>query len=77
MKKILFCVMFTSQEDWDSPSVVFVNATDRDKAYFAALKKIGFTEEEADEMKEQGHHDDVIIVVEDIIDEDYEPTEET
>ena len=69
--------MFTSQEDWDSPSVVFVNATDRDKAYFAALKKIGFTEEEADEMKEQGHHDDVIIVVEDIIDEDYEPTEET
>jgi len=55
---------------------VFVKATDRDKAYFAALKKIGYTEEEADEMKEQGDHDDVIIEVDDIIDEDYEPTEE-
>jgi len=47
MEKVLFCVMFTSRDDWDSPTVVFVNATDRDKAYSAALKKIGFTEEEA------------------------------
>ena len=64
---ILFCVMFTSREDWDSPTVVFVRATNRDKAYFAALKKIGFTEEEAEEMREDGAHDDVIIEVDDII----------
>ena len=72
MEKKLFCVMFTSRDDWDSPTVVFVNATDRDKAYLAALKKIGFTEDEADGMD----HDDVIIEVDDIIDEDYEPIEE-
>lgn len=77
MKKVLFCVMFTSRDDWDSPTVVFVNATDRDRAYFAALKKIGYTEEEADEMREEGDHDDVIIKVDDIIDEDYEDPEET
>ena len=76
MEKKLFCVMFTSREDWDSPTVVFVNATDRDKAFLAALKKIGFTEEEADEVKKEGEHDDVIIEVDDIIDEDYEPIEE-
>jgi hypothetical protein len=76
MEMILFCVMFTSRDDWDSPTVVFVNATDRDKAYSAALKKIGFTEDEAEEMREEGDHDDVIIEVDDIIDEDYEPTEE-
>lgn len=71
MKKILFCVMFTNQEYWDSPTVFFVNATDRDKAYFAALRKIGFSEEAAESMKAQGHHDDVVIEVDDIIDEDY------
>jgi hypothetical protein len=76
MEKKLFCVMFTSQDDWDSPTVVFVNATDRDKAYDAALLKIGFTEEEAEQIKEDGHHDDVIIEVDDVIDEDYQPTEE-
>ena len=76
MEKKLFCVMFTSQDDWDSPTVVFVNATDRNKAHSAALKKIGFTEEEAEEMKKQGNHDDVVIEVDDIIEEDYEPTEE-
>lgn len=76
MNKILFCVMFTSRDDWDSPTVVFVNATDRDKAYDAALRKIGFTEEEAEEIKEDGAHDDVIIEVDDIIEEDYQPTEE-
>ena len=76
MEKKLFCVMFTSRDDWDSPTVVFVKATDRDKAYFAALKKIGFTEEEDEEMRERGDHDNVIIEVDDTIDEDYEPTEE-
>ncbi len=76
MEMILFCVMFTSREDWDSPTVVFVKATDRDKAYFAALKKIGFTEEEADEMREEGDHDDVIIEVDGVIDENYESSEE-
>jgi hypothetical protein len=76
MKKILFCVMFTSQDDWDSPTVVFVNATDRDKAYDAALRKIGFTEEEAEQIKEDGQHNDVIIEVDDVIEEDYQPTEE-
>lgn len=76
MEKKLFCVMFTSQDDWDSPTVVFVNATDRDKAYDAALRKIGFTEDEAEQIKEDGHHDDVIIEVDDVIDEDYQPTEE-
>lgn len=76
MEKKLFCVMFTSQDDWDSPTVVFVNATDRDKAYDAALRKIGFTEEEAEVIKEDGKHDDVIIEVDDVIEEDYQPTEE-
>jgi hypothetical protein len=76
MEKKLFCVMFTSQDDWDSPTVVFVKATDRDKAYSAALKKIGCTEEEDEEMCEKGEHDNVIIEVDDIIDEDYESTEE-
>ena len=68
--------MFTSRDDWDSPTVVFVNATDRDKAYDAALRKIGFTEEEAEDIKEDGEHDDIIIEVDDVIDEDYQPTEE-
>lgn len=68
--------MFTSRDDWDSPTVVFVNATDRDKAYDAALRKIGFTEEEAEDIKEDGEHDDIIIEVDDAIDEDYQPTEE-
>jgi SpoVK/Ycf46/Vps4 family AAA+-type ATPase len=76
MEKKLFCVMFTSQDDWDSPTVVFVNATDRDKAYDAALRKIGFTEEEAEVIKEDGKHDDVIIEADDVIEEDYQPTEE-
>jgi len=76
MEKKLFCVMFASQDDWDSPTVVFVNATDRDKAYSAALRKIGFTEEEADEIKSDGQHDDIIIEVDDMIDEDFQPTEE-
>lgn len=73
MEKTLFCVMFTSRDDWDSPTVVFVTATDRNKAYVAALKKIGFTEEEAEETRGEGDHDDVVIEVDDIIDEDYEP----
>ena len=77
MEKKLFCVMFTSRDDWDSPTVVFVNATDRDKAYFAALKKIGFTEEEDEKMREEGDHDNVIIEVDDIIEEDYEAPEES
>ena len=76
MEKVLFCVMFTSRDDWDSPTVVFVNATDRDKAYLAALKKIGFTEDDAEKTKLGGDHDDVVIEVDDIIDEDYEPIEE-
>lgn len=76
MNKILFCVMFTSQDDWDSPEVVFVNATDRDKAFSAALKKIGFTEDEAEAVKAEGSFNDLVIEVDDIIDEDYEPTEE-
>jgi hypothetical protein len=76
MEKKLFCVMFTSRDEWDSPTVVFVNATDRDKAYDAALRKIGFTEEEAEDIKEDGEHDDIIIEVDDVIDEDYQPTEE-
>ena len=76
MEKKLFCVMFTSHDDWDSPTVVFVNATDRDKAYDAALRKIGFTEEEAEVIKEDGQHNDVIIEVDDVIEEDYQPTEE-
>jgi hypothetical protein len=76
MEKKLFCVMFTSRDDWNSPEVVFVNATDRDKAFFAALRKIGFTGEEADAVKEQGEHDDLVIEVDNIIDEDYQPTEE-
>lgn len=76
MEKKLFCVIFTSRDDWDSPTVVFVNATDRDKAYDAALRKIGFTEEEAEDIKEDGEHDDIIIEVDDVIDEDYQPTEE-
>lgn len=76
MEKKLFCVMFTSRDEWDSPTVVFINATDRDKAYDAALRKIGFTEEEAEDIKEDGEHDDIIIEVDDAIDEDYQPTEE-
>jgi hypothetical protein len=76
MEKKLFCVIFTSQEDWDSPTVVFINATDRHKAYSAALRKIGFTENEAEEIKSDGQHDNVIIEVDDVIDEDFQPTEE-
>lgn len=76
MEKKLFCVIFTSRDEWDSPEVVFVNATDRDKAFLAALKKIGFTEEESEEVKAEGFFDDAVIEVDDIIDEDYESTEE-
>ena len=76
MEKKLFCVMFTSQDDWDSPEAVFVNASDRDKAFSAALKKIGFTEEEAEAVKVEGSFNDLVIEVDDIIDEDYESIEE-
>lgn len=76
MEKKLFSVMFTSREDWDSPEVVFVRATDGVKAFSAALKKINFTEEQVELGKVEGDLDDVVIEVDDIIDEDYEPTEE-
>jgi hypothetical protein len=53
-----------------------VNASDRDKAFSAALRKIGFTEEEAEAVKEEGSFNDLVIEVDDVIEEDYQPTEE-
>jgi hypothetical protein len=65
--KKLFCVTFTNQEDWDSPVILHVRATDRDSALKIALNKIEFTEEEADTMTEEGLNDYLVIEVDDII----------
>ena len=54
MKK--FCVLFLSQEDWSEPGVVFVDAETDDDAYNLGLKKIGYTEEEIEEMQEYGNY---------------------
>lgn len=54
MKK--FCVLFLSQEDWDEPGVVFVEAETEDDAYDLGLKKIGYTEDEIEEMQEYGNY---------------------
>ena len=54
MKK--FCVLFLSQEDWSEPGVVFVDAETADDAYDLGLKKIGYTEEEVEEMQEYGNY---------------------
>jgi hypothetical protein len=40
------------------------------------LRKIGFTEEEAEAVKEEGSFNDLVIEVDDVIEEDYQPTEE-
>ena len=45
-------------------------------ALYILLSDETFTEEEAEETKEDGEHDDIIIEVDDVIDEDYQPTEE-
>jgi hypothetical protein len=53
MKK--FCVLFLSAEDWSEPGVVFVDAENADSAYFLALEKVGYSEEEVEEMLEYGN----------------------
>jgi hypothetical protein len=54
MKK--FCVLFLSQEDWDEPHVVFVDAESSDDAYVLGLEKIGYTEEDVEEMQSYGNY---------------------
>jgi hypothetical protein len=49
MKK--FCVLFLSQEDWAEPGVVFVDAESEDDAYVLAIEKVGYTEEEVEEVE--------------------------
>jgi hypothetical protein len=67
--KKLFCVAFTGQEDWDNPTILHIRTTDRDSALKIALNKIGFTEEAADSMEEEGLNDYLVIEVDDIIEE--------
>lgn len=69
MKK-LFCVTLTSQENWDSPEIIFVRTVDRDKALELALNKIQNTMEEHDEMAASGEFDSVVIEVDDVIEDD-------
>ncbi|CAB4159412.1 hypothetical protein UFOVP699_148 [uncultured Caudovirales phage] len=54
MKK--FCVLFLSQEDWEAPGVVFVDAESEDAAYLLALEKVGYTEEEVEAMLDEGDY---------------------
>jgi hypothetical protein len=54
MKK--FCVLFLSREDWDEPEVVFVDAESEDDAYMLGLEKVGYTEEEVEEMLDYGSY---------------------
>jgi hypothetical protein len=68
--KKLFCVTLTSREDWDSPEILFVRTSDRDKALGLALAKLSTTIVEHDEMVASGEFDSVVIEVEDIIEDD-------
>jgi hypothetical protein len=68
--KKLFCVAFTGQEDWDNPTILHIRTTDRDSALKIALNKIGFTEEAADSMEEEGLNDYLVIEVDDVIEDD-------
>jgi hypothetical protein len=54
MKK--FCVLFLSQEDWDEPHVVFVDAENDDDAYVLGLEKIGYTEEDVEDALSLGNY---------------------
>lgn len=69
MKK-LFCVILASQEDWDSPTIEHVRTTDRDTALSLALKKNGFTEEEAELMESEGDYTTSVIEVDEVIEDD-------
>jgi len=60
----MWAVMFTSMDDWDSPTVKFVKAKTQDEAFNKALTLIGYTEEDVDVMVETGEHDHVTIEVE-------------
>jgi hypothetical protein len=52
MKK--FCVLFLSREDWDDPEVIFVEGKDENDAHILALEKMGYSEEEEEEIMESG-----------------------
>jgi hypothetical protein len=59
----MWAVMFTSRDDWDSPTVKFIKAKTQEEAFNKALTLIGYTEDEVDEMIETGEHDHVTIEV--------------
>jgi hypothetical protein len=54
MKK--FCVLFLSQKDWNKPYVVFVDAESSNDAYVLGLEKIGYTEEDVEEIQSYGNY---------------------
>lgn len=52
MKK--FLVLFLSQEEWDEPTVKFINAKNEDEAYDLGLIEIGYSQEEVEEAQDRG-----------------------
>jgi hypothetical protein len=59
----MWAVMFTSRDDWDSPTVKFVKAKTQDEAFDKGLILIGYTENEVERMIEEGEHDHCVIEV--------------
>lgn len=58
---IKFIVVFTSRNDWGSPSIAEVMGIDRNDALEKAAESIGFSMAEVDEMNGVGEHDYLII----------------
>jgi hypothetical protein len=69
MKK-LFCVTFTSRDEWDSPTILFIRTDDRDKALEIASHKMEYSEDEVDDMVLSGEYDYLIVEVDDVIDDE-------
>jgi hypothetical protein len=68
MEKKLYCVAFTTRDDWENPTIYHVRAEDRYTAIEEAGKKMGYDSiNEIDEMVEKGDFDYLAIEVDDII----------
>jgi hypothetical protein len=70
MEKKLFCVAFTTRDDWENPKIYHVRAEDRNRAVELAGQKLGYSSiDEIDEMLLEGDFDYLVIEVDEIIEE--------
>ena len=70
MKK-LFCAAFTSRDEWDNPTILFIRAENVDKALKLVLNRMGYSEDEFDDMLSSGEYDYLIVEVDDVIEEEF------